>query len=226
MVLCVVQFLGLSSGRDWIGQVAIYFLMLILSWWAHWLVAAPACHQTCQGLCVPVEIPVVNRIGSSEICSANGLWVLRHARTPRSFCMVLQVEVSCFITGNHLVTLEKKVLFLCAAFFQLWHTNISMLPGSYFSWNSPEYDLESWKDIQFRSHNLKKIKRGAGEMVRWLRALTIPVEDPGLVLRTQLDTHDLQLQVQVFCCRLLASTSTAHTWCTYRPTYKTLRHIK
>lgn len=63
-------------------------------------------------------LPVGNKIGSSEICSANGLWVLHHAGTPRSFCMVLQVEVSCFITGNYLVTLEKKVLFFfCAAFF-------------------------------------------------------------------------------------------------------------
>lgn len=62
-------------------------------------------------------LPVGNKIGSSEICSANGLWVLHHAGTPRSFCMVLQVEVSYFITGNYLVTLEKKLCFFVQLFF-------------------------------------------------------------------------------------------------------------
>lgn len=82
-------------------------------------------------------------------------WVLRHADASRSFCMVLQVEFSCFFSGNHLVTLEKKSLVSLCSFFQLCHRNISMLLYSYFYWNSPEYDLESWKDIQFRSNNLK-----------------------------------------------------------------------
>lgn len=229
LVLCIVQLPGLSLERNRIGQVAIYFLMLMLSWWAHWLVTAPACHQPCQGNTVSLwkYSPVGNKMGSSEICSANGLVGVE---TCRRFKVILYGVTGRILLLFHWESFSNIRKEKFGFFVQLIFSYFVEILACFFAPISTEIPQSMiWRVEKIFNLDLiiSKIKWGSGEIVGWLRALTLLAEDPGSVLRTQLEIHyDLQFQVQVFCCRLLASSSTAHTWCTYRHAHKTFRHRK
>lgn len=71
---------------------------------------------------------------------------------------------------------------------------------------------------------MSKFYTGTGVMARWLRALTILPEDPGLVPSTHMAALNHLTPVLGDLMPLLASNRTACTWCTETYVGKILIH--